>query len=56
MKWVYVPMADVGAEFLFQVITERAERATVIITTNCSFQSGPRCSRMPDCVRHFWAG
>src|SRR4051812_27821217 len=26
-------MADVGAEFLFQVITERAERATVIITT-----------------------
>ena len=33
----YVPMADVGAEFLFQVITERAERATVIITTNLPF-------------------
>ena len=30
-------MADVGAEFLFQVITERAERATVIITTNLPF-------------------
>lgn len=32
-----MPMADVGAEFLFQVITERAERATVIITTNLPF-------------------
>src|SRR5688572_11492786 len=30
----YVPLADVGAELLFQVIAERAERATVIITTN----------------------
>jgi len=30
----YVPMADLGAEFLFQVIAERAEKAAVIITTN----------------------
>ena len=27
-------MADLGAEFLFHVIAERAEKATVIITTN----------------------
>ncbi len=33
----YVPLADVGAEFLFQVIAERAERATIIITTNLPF-------------------
>jgi DNA replication protein DnaC len=33
----YVPMADVGAEFLFQVIAERAEKAAVIITTNLPF-------------------
>ena len=33
----YVPMADLGAEFLFQVIAERAERATVILTTNLPF-------------------
>ena len=33
----YVPMADVGAEFLFQVIAERAERAAVILTTNLPF-------------------
>ena len=33
----YVPMADLGAEFLFQVIAERAEKATVIITTNLPF-------------------
>lgn len=30
----YVPFAQVGAELLFQVISERAERATLIITTN----------------------
>ena len=30
----YVPLAEVGAEFLFQVIAERAERTAVIVTTN----------------------
>jgi len=30
-------MADLGAEFLFQVIAERAEKATVILTTNLPF-------------------
>ncbi len=33
----YVPLAEVGAEFLFQVIAERAERATVLLTTNLPF-------------------
>lgn len=33
----YVPMAELGAEFLFQVIAERAEKATVILTTNLPF-------------------
>jgi DNA replication protein DnaC len=33
----YVPMADLGAEFLFQVIAERAERSAVILTTNLPF-------------------
>jgi DNA replication protein DnaC len=33
----YVPLAEVGAEFLFQVIAERAEKAAVIITTNLPF-------------------
>jgi len=33
----YVPMADVGAEFLFQVIAERAEKMAVILTTNLPF-------------------
>ena len=32
-----VPMADVGAEFLFQVVAERAEKAAVIMTTNLPF-------------------
>jgi len=33
----YVPLAEVGAEFLFQVIAERAEQAAVLLTTNLPF-------------------
>jgi len=33
----YVPLADVGAEFLYQVVSERAERAALIMTTNLGF-------------------
>jgi DNA replication protein DnaC len=33
----YVPLAELGAELLFQVIAERAEKAAVIITTNLPF-------------------
>jgi DNA replication protein DnaC len=33
----YVPLADVGAEFLYQVVSERAERAALVITTNLGF-------------------
>jgi DNA replication protein DnaC len=28
----YVPLAEVGAEFLFQAVAERAEKAAVILT------------------------
>jgi DNA replication protein DnaC len=33
----YIPLAEVGAEFLFQVIAERAEKAALIVTTNLPF-------------------
>src|SRR5205823_10656957 len=33
----YVPLAEVGAELLFQVIAERAEQAAVLLTTNLPF-------------------
>ncbi|MBZ5672403.1 MAG: IS21-like element helper ATPase IstB [Acidobacteriia bacterium] len=33
----YVPLADVGAEFLYQVVSERTERAALVITTNLGF-------------------
>lgn len=33
----YVPLADVGAELLFQVIADRAEKAAVVVTTNLPF-------------------
>jgi DNA replication protein DnaC len=33
----YVPVAELGAEFLFQVVAERAERTAVLLTTNLPF-------------------
>ena len=33
----YVPLAEAGAELLFQVIADRAERAALILTTNLPF-------------------
>jgi DNA replication protein DnaC len=33
----YVPLTDIGAEFLFQVVSDRAERAALIVTTNLPF-------------------
>jgi DNA replication protein DnaC len=33
----YVPLAEMGAEFLFQIVAERAEKSAVILTTNLPF-------------------
>jgi DNA replication protein DnaC len=33
----YVPFAEVGAELLYQVISDRAEKAALIVTTNLPF-------------------
>jgi DNA replication protein DnaC len=33
----YVPLAELGAEFLFQVVSDRAEQAAVLLTTNLPF-------------------
>jgi DNA replication protein DnaC len=33
----YVPLAEVAAELLFQVIADRAEKAAIIVTTNLPF-------------------
>lgn len=33
----YVPLAELGAELLFQVVSDRAERAAIVITTNLPF-------------------
>jgi DNA replication protein DnaC len=38
----YVPLAELGAELLFAVISERAEKASVIITTNLPFSEGTK--------------
>jgi DNA replication protein DnaC len=47
----YVPLAEVAAELLFQVIAERAEKAAVIVTTNLPFSECHRSSPTHVCVR-----
>jgi DNA replication protein DnaC len=38
----YVPFAEVGAELVFQVIADRAEKAAVVVTTNLPFSEWPQ--------------
>ena len=38
----YVPLAEVGAEFLFQAIAERNGKAAVVVTTNLPFSEWTR--------------
>ena len=33
----YVPLADVGADFLYQVIADRTEKVGLVVTTNLPF-------------------
>ena len=37
----YVPLAEVAAELLFQVIADPAEKAAIIVTTNLPFSEWP---------------
>jgi DNA replication protein DnaC len=39
-EWGYIPLDREGAQLLFQVIAERYERRSVIITTNLEFING----------------
>ena len=48
----YVRLAEVGAEFLFQVVAERGEKAAVIVTSNLPFSEWTQVIRMPGCLRH----
>jgi DNA replication protein DnaC len=50
----YVPLAEIGAEFLFQVIAERAEKAAVILTTNLPFSEWTQVIPNTRCVRRCW--
>jgi chromosomal replication initiation ATPase DnaA len=47
----HVPLAEVAAELLFQVIAERAEKAAIIVTTNLPFSEGRRSSQPPISAR-----
>jgi len=47
----YLPLAEMGAEFLFQVVAERAEKASVIVTTNLPFSEGTQVIPTPGDAR-----
>ena len=52
----YVPLADIGAEFLFQVISDRAERAALIVTTNLPFSEWTSVFRTRVYAKRCWTG
>ena len=52
-----MPLAEIAAEFWFQVIAERAERATLIVATNLPFSERTQvfpnpllCKALLDCI------
>src|SRR4029079_18171604 len=49
----YVPLAEVGAEFLFQVVAERAEKAAVILTTNLPFSEWTQVIPTRGCAKRY---
>jgi len=46
-EMAYVAMSEAAAELLFQIISGRAERAAVIVTTNLPFSEWTTMFRMP---------
>ncbi len=45
-------MAELGAEFLFQVMVERAEKAAVVLTTNLPFSEWTQVIPNPRLCNH----
>lgn len=52
----YVPLAEVGEEFLFQVVAERAEQTAVSSPPICPSLSGPRSFPMRASAKLSWIG
>jgi len=47
----YLPLAEVGAEFLVQVVAERAEKAALIVTSNLRFSQWTQVIPNPPAVQ-----
>ena len=45
----FVPLSKTGAELLFELVSQRYERAAVLITSNLPFDGGPRRSARSAC-------
>ena len=50
----FVPLSKSGAELLFEVISQRYERGSIIITSNLPFDDGPRSSARNASQAQFW--
>ena len=53
-EMAYVAVPESAAELLFQVISGRAEQASVIVTTNLPFRNGTPCFRTHGYARRCW--
>ena len=50
----FVPLSKTGAELLFEVISQRYERGSIIITSICHSMNGPRSSAQSASRAPFW--
>jgi hypothetical protein len=43
-----VPLSKTGAELLFEMLSQRYERGSTLITQTCPSRNGPKCSTPND--------
>ncbi len=51
----YLSFSRAGAELLFQVIADRYERSSLLVTSNLPFSEWQRSSKASECLLRFWS-
>jgi DNA replication protein DnaC len=50
----FVPLSKTGAELLFEAISQRYERGSIVITSNCRSMNGPKSSAPSASTAQSW--
>jgi hypothetical protein len=52
----FVPLSKTGAEMLFEIVSQRYERAATMVTSNPLFNEWMRSSVPSDSPKSYWTG